>query len=129
VTSAIRRYQARSWTLMAVYVVAVFTVALLIKHVIPPGPWRYAAALLPAVPLVGVIVSVGLYVREEADEFRRAVYVQSMLWGLGLVLVLSTVWGFLELLADAPHVEGWWVFPIYCVAQAVARHGIARWYR
>lgn len=127
--SAMARYNRRIWILMPIYAVLVFGVALLIKHVIPPGPWRYLAAVLPMPPLLGVIVAIGLDVREETDEFRRAIYVQSMLWGLGFILVLTTIWGFLENLANAPHVELWWIFPVYSFAQGVSRHFIARWYR
>lgn len=126
---AMRRYQLRFWPLMAVYAVIVIGVAFLIKHAPPPGAWRYLAAAIPAVPLIGVIVAIGLYLVEEADEFRRATYVQSMLWALGLVLAVTTVWGFLELLADAPHLQPWWIFPIYSVTQDLAHHLIRRWYR
>jgi hypothetical protein len=74
-------------------------------------------------------VAKAFYLVEEADEFRRAIYVQSMLWGLGFVLALTTLWGFLELLAGAPHIAAWWVFPIYAVAQDAAHHVVRRWYR
>jgi hypothetical protein len=123
-----RRYQQRFWPLMALYVVLIFGVALLVKHAPPPGAWRYLAAVAPAVPIVGIIGVFGLYLGELTDEFRRAVIIQSMLWSLGLVLAFSTVWGFLELLADAPHVQLWWIFPIYAVGQAVAEHIIRRRY-
>jgi hypothetical protein len=123
---AMRRYQRRFWPLMAAYVVLIIGVSWMIKHSPPPGAWRYLAAAAPALPLVGVIAVFGLYLREIADEFRRAVIVQSMLWALGLVLAFSTVWGFLEMLADAPHLQPWWIFPIYCVGQGVAEH-IIRW--
>jgi len=128
-SSAMRRYQQRFWPLMAGYAVLVFGVAFLVKHARPPAPWLYVAAVLPALPLLGVIAVIGLYVHEEADEFRRATYVQGMLWSLGLVLAFTTVWGFLELLANAPHLELWWIFPIYCVGQGVAHHLVRRWYR
>jgi hypothetical protein len=124
-----QRYLFRTWSLGAVYLVVVLATALLIKHVIPPGPWRYVAAVVPTVPLIGVIAAIGLYLREETDEFRRNVYAQSMLWGLGVVLVLTSIWGFLESLAGAPHIAAWWVFPIYSVSQDAARHVIGRWYR
>ena len=123
---AMRRYQQRFWPLMLAYLVLTFGVAWMIKHAPPPGFWRYLAAAAPALPIVGVIVVFGLYLGEITDEFRRAVIVQSMLWSLGLVLAFCSVWGFLEMLADAPHLALWWVFPIYCVGQGVAEH-IIRW--
>ena len=56
----------------------------------------YLLAVLPALPLVGSLVIVGLYIAEESDEFERSILVQSMLWGLGGALSVSTVWGFLS---------------------------------
>lgn len=126
---ALKRYHSRFWILMTVYVVTVFGVALLIKHTALPASLRYLAAIVPALPLVGVIVAMGLYVRDETDEFRRAVYVQSLLWSLGFLLCATTVWGFLELLADAPHMEPWWNYPIFAVGQGVATVFIRRRYR
>lgn len=128
ISPARRRYQMRFWPLMALYAVLILGVALLIKHAPPPGAWRYVAAAAPALPIIGIIVVFGLYLGEITDEFRRAVIVQSMLWSLGLVLAFSTVWGFLELLADAPHLQLWWIFPIYSVGQGVAEHLIRRRY-
>jgi hypothetical protein len=57
------------------------------------------------------------------------IVVYSLLWALGLVLAFSTVWGFLETLAGAPHLAMWWIFPIFCVAQGLAQPLIARRYR
>jgi hypothetical protein len=123
-----RRYQQRFWPLMGLYMVLIFGVALLIKHAPPPGAWRYLAAVAPAVPIIGIIAVFGLYLGELTDEFRRMVIVRSMLWSLGFVLAFSTVWGFLEMLADAPHLQLWWVFPIYAVGQGLAEHLIRRRY-
>jgi len=126
---AMKRYQTRFWALTAAYAVAIFGVAFLIKFASPPAPWRYAAAVVPAAPLVGIIIAMGLYVRDETDEFRRAVYVQSMLWSLGFVLCATTIWGMLELLADAPHLQPWWNYPMFAVGQGVAQVFIRRSYR
>jgi hypothetical protein len=125
---AMRRYQLRFWPLMGVYVLLIIGVALLIKHGPPLGSWRYVLAAAPALPLIGVFAVFGLYLGE-VEEFRRWVIVQSMLWAIGVVLSLSTVWGFLELLAGAPHLELWWIFPIYSVTQGLAQVLVSRRYR
>ena len=124
-----RRYLVRMFPLMAIYVALILGMAWMIKHAPPPGIWRYVAAAVPAVPLIAIIAAFGVYITEITDEFRRMVVVYSMLWALGLVLAFSTVWGFLETLADAPHLPMWWIFPIYCVAQGLAQPLIARRYR
>jgi len=125
---AMRRYQQRFWPLMAGYAVLIFGAAWLIKHGPPLGAWRYAVAIAPALPLIGVFAAFGLYLGD-MEEFRRWVVVQSMLWAIGLVLAFTTVWGFLEMLAGAPHLELWWIFPIYSVTQGLAQPLISRRYR
>jgi len=123
-----KRYQQRFWPLMALYAVLILSMSWMIRHAPPPKPWFYLAAAAPAIPIIGVIAVFGAYVSEE-EEFRRMIIVRSMLWALGLVLAVSTVWGFLETLAGAPHLPLWWVFPVYCIGQGVAQPLIARRYR
>ena len=53
------------------------------------GVVAYALAVLPALPVVGMAVAVGLYFREETDEFERAVRVESALWATGVTLAAA----------------------------------------
>lgn len=50
-------------------------------------------AVLPAIPLVGAMAFLGLWVRAEPDEYQRAVRVEAMLWATGAVFALFTVVG------------------------------------
>jgi hypothetical protein len=127
--TARRRFQFRFLLLMAAYFALLFAVDALLKTTSLPQPLKYLAAIVPAVPMVGVIVALGLYLAQEADEFRRMQLVQDMLWGLGLTLAVTTVWGFLETLAGAPRLPLTWVFPIFCVGMALAHLLIRRRYR
>lgn len=124
---AMKRYQGRFWPLMAAYTVLILGAAWLIKHGPPLGAWRYLVAVAPSVPLIGVFAAFGFYLGD-MEEFRRWIVVQSMLWAIGLVLTFCTVWGFLEMLAGAPHLELWWVFPIYSVTQGAAQTLVSRRY-
>jgi len=92
------------------------------------GALRYAIALLPAVPLVGVIALVAQAISTEEDEFQRAVWAQAVLWGTGTTMVASTVWGFLEK-AGAPHVPLTWVFPFLTAATIAAVFAIRQRYQ
>jgi hypothetical protein len=80
---------------------------------------RYAIALLPAIPLVGVIALVAQAISAEEDEFQRTVWAEAFLWGTASTMVATTVWGFLEM-AGAPHVPLYWVFPFFTAATLVA---------
>ena len=93
------------------------------------GALRYAIALLPAIPLAGVIALVAQAISAEQDEFQRAVWAEAMLWGTATTLVATTVWGFLESLAGAPHVPLYWVFPFFTAATLVAFFTLRQRYR
>lgn len=126
---AMKRYQRRFWPAMIAYAVLLFTVVRIFETHPPAGALKYALAVAPAIPVVGVIVLLGLYLVEETDEFRRVKVIQAMLCGLGLVLTVTTVWGFLENLAGAPHMPLYLVFPIYCLGMGVAQPIIGWRYR
>ena len=46
----------------------------------------YALAVLPAIPVVGMAWGTGRYIRDETDEFERAVYIENALWATGATL-------------------------------------------
>ena len=46
--------------------------------------------------IVGMLAVMGIYLRDEKDEFLRWMTIQSMLWAMGVVLALTTVVGFLQ---------------------------------
>jgi len=122
---AMRRFMNRFWPLMAAYSVLLPTVGWIIEA--PTAAFgAYLLACLPALPLVGITVYLAFYLFEETDEFLKVRMVEALLWGLGAILVISTVWGFLELLAGAPRLPLHWLFPIFCVAMGVADL-LARW--
>lgn len=116
-----RRYMRRFAPAMASYVVLILGVSFWLKHAPPAAPLLYLAAILPALPLLVVIWAIGRYLVEEADEYQRALHVQSVLWGAGVTLALATVWGFLEMYARAPHVPAYWGFTLFCAAWGLAQ--------
>src|SRR5271154_5980623 len=91
-----RRYIYRLAPMMAVYLLFLFISQWTFHHLHPSGFVVYLLAVLPALPLVGSLAVVGLYIAEESDEFERSILVQSMVWGLGGALSVSTIWGSLE---------------------------------
>ena len=88
-----------------VYLLFLFIAQWTFHHLHPTGLVVYLLAVLPALPLIGSLAIVGLYIAEESDEFERSILVQSMLWGLGGALSVSTIWGSLEDFANAPHLS------------------------
>lgn len=124
-SAAARRYNLRFLIAMSLYVVALVGALEAWQALRPDGALAIALAVLPALPLIGAIVVMGLYLKEETDEFERSVQAEAALWATGGLLALATVWGFLELFGLVPHVESWVTFPVWAVclgpAQVLAR--------
>lgn len=93
------------------------------------GPWRFALAVAPSLPLLATIWAMGAYLVDEADEFKRSIVVQSMLWGLGLTLSFTSVWGFLEEFAQVSRFPLYLTFPVFCLCMGVAQFFIWRRYK
>jgi hypothetical protein len=119
----------RFWLAIGAYAAVLFGVLHWLNIAPPEGGLRYAAALSPAVPILALLWAMGAYLHEEADEFRRAVLVQSMLWGVALVLAFSTVWGFLELFSNVPRFPLYLMFPLFCLGMGVSQPFVARRYK
>ena len=128
-TKARRRYLYRLAPTMAAYLVFLFITRWVFHNLHPTGLVVYLLAVLPALPLVGTLAIVGLYVAEESDEFERSIIVQSMLWGLGGALSLSTIWGFLEDFANAPHVSTFYVYLFFWIFMGLSQPFIRMRYR
>jgi hypothetical protein len=115
-SAASRRYLKRFVPTMLAYVAALFGANYAIASQHPTGALLVALAILPALPIVGVIAVIGLYLVEETDEYVRQSAVTSMLAGLAIMLSAATVWGFLEEAGVAPHLPAYWAFVIWCAA-------------
>jgi hypothetical protein len=123
---ATRRYLIRFVSTIAAYAVALLFADWCIHRLHPTGALLYGLATLPAVPIIGVIVVVGLYLAEEKDEFQRNLLIQSMLWGLGAILSLTSVWGFLQLYAHVHPFQPYMTFPLFWCFQGIATAAL-RW--
>ena len=74
---------------------AVFSLATrdLFQQAHPSTLLVYLAAILPTIPVAGVVVVVSRYLTRETDDFIRMLVVQSLLWGLGITFVVDTYLG------------------------------------
>jgi len=119
-TPATHRYLSRLAPTSVVYVAVLFLTKWLFQHRHPTGPIVYLLAILPALPMVASLAIVGLYVAEESDEFERSILVQSILWGLGGSLAVSTIWGTLEEFAQAPHHASFYAYMFFWIFMAIS---------
>jgi hypothetical protein len=129
VTKAGRRYIYRLAPTMALYLVFLFIAQWSFHHLHPTGLLIYVLAILPTIPLVASLAVVGFYIAEESDEFERSILVQSMLWGLGGALSISTIWGSLEEFAMAPHLSIFYVYVFFWFFMGISQPFIRRRYQ
>lgn len=120
-TPAGRRYLKRFVPTMTAYVLALFASNRIAEAVQPEGVALVALSFLPALPIIGVIFVIGLYLAEEKDEYLRQRIVVSMLVGLGLMLSVTTAWGFLEESGVVPHVPAYFAFILWCAGWGAAQ--------
>ncbi|MHB8303397.1 MAG: hypothetical protein ACYDC6_11250 [Acidobacteriaceae bacterium] len=111
------------------YYVAFPVVEWIFHHHPPRGPLAYLLAIIPALPVLAVIIVVGMYFAEEKDEFKRFLITQSLLWSVGITFAFTTVWGFLELFTHIPHLNAALDFPVFCMAAGISKLMLCRSYR
>lgn len=112
-----RNYLMRFWPLMGLYALAVAAISgWLVWEPNFEGPLGLAIAVLPALPIGGVIWAMGRYLDEQTDEFQRLKQVRSMLMAFGVTMFVCTAWGFLAQYAGVWALPLYLVFPLYCGA-------------
>lgn len=122
-TAAGRRYIRRFVPTMTAYVVVLFACVWAIREWKPEGLELFVLSLLPALPVIAVIVVMGLYLVEETDEFLRQRIGTCMLVGTGVLLSVATVYGFLAnggAIAFDPELT-LWAFPLWCASWGLAQ--------
>jgi hypothetical protein len=115
-TASERRYLIRLAISMALYMALLYPVNWATHHgQMPAGPWLYAVAILPALPVLGAIWAMLRFLVEEEDEYKRFIRVQSFIWATGLAIAIMTVWGFLEDFAKVQPLPGMYPFFIFII--------------
>jgi hypothetical protein len=108
-TAAWKRYNWRVIWLSLLYGVFLLPAVYGFKHHLIPGALQYLAAILPALPIIGIFAAMGRYLVEEQDEYVRMLMVRQMLWGSGFALSCATIWGFLESFDLVGRVDGYYI--------------------
>ena len=118
---ALKRYNRRGLIWSFSYVAALFFAISVNDWLKPEGPLLWLIAVLPALPIVYFVWGLYRYLVEETDEYLKMRYVTHALFGLGLLLIVATVWGFLESFKVVPHVESWMAVPVWAIGLGVAQ--------
>lgn len=129
VNEAMRRFRYRSFASAALIILLTFVAVALFRLLHLHGVVAYLVAVVPALPILWALVAVGQYLREQTDEFQRAVLVEQMLWGIGGTLSVTTIWGYLEDFARVPRLDLIYIYPIFWLFAAIAMPVVRRRYR
>lgn len=122
----VKRYMRRFLPAMAVYVVVLFASMRLYRHYDLATPLLWLIAVAPALPLIAAITAIGLYLKEEDDEFQRTLAISAHVLATGLMLAIMTVWGFLEQFHLVGHIPAWSAFPLLALC-LVPSQAIVHW--
>ena len=120
-TPASKRYQKRVLMWMVAYMAVLFAAAGIVRHGHPQGWHLYFWALLPALPIMGVIFQMGHYLQDEKDEYLRMQTMRSMLFGTGALIATIVVSDFLRSFTPVGVVPPFWQFVIFFVAFGLAQ--------
>lgn len=122
-----RRYTFRILGFGLVYAALLVGAMLAMKQPwAPRGVGAWAIAILPALPIIGMIWTIGRLIVETDDEYQRFLFVKQTLIATGLTLAIATAWGFLENFDLAPHLPGFYVTVLWFAMIGVGGC-IARW--
>ena len=108
-----KRYNIRVVWLSVLYSVFLIGSVYAFKHEMLSGVSAYAAAILPALPVVGIFAAIGLYLVEEKDEYVRMLMVRQTLWASGFALSVATIWGFLESFDLVERVDSYYIVVLW----------------
>ncbi len=127
-SAASRRYLRRTFIATVIYLISVFLAFHVFHHGRMPLPSALALAAFPSIPIVAIIAIVGLYLKEEKDEFQREVFIQSLLWAAGITLAATSFWSFVHLFTHFPPVDGFHVFALFWLSFGLATIPVRRHY-
>lgn len=114
-SQAMQNYNRRMLVWSFVYVVALLAAVWVYNTIHPTGILAWAVAVLPSLPILFFIWSMGAYLTEERDEYLRQKAMTSALWATGILLAVATFYGFLDTFQLVPHVEGWAAVPVWAI--------------
>jgi hypothetical protein len=126
---AVRRFAGSCWIGAGLVVVLTVVAAVAFKWGHSHGVLAYPVSILPALPIVWVLLETGRYLAVEKDEFQRNLLVQCLLGGVGGTLATTTAWGYLEASVHVPHLQGMWIYPIFWLFVVIAMPVVKARYR
>jgi hypothetical protein len=118
---AMRTHNRRMIVASLVYVALLLGGVTIARYYSPPAAVRVILAIAAAAPILYMIRSMALLLREERDEYLRMRMVEQSLIATGVVLTLTTLYGFLNVFDLAPRLDAYLVVPLWGIGLGFAR--------
>lgn len=120
-TEAAKRYLRRSLIIGGLYIPLAMGYRALDSLFDPSPPIAVLMAVLIALPIAALLTVLGLYLREETDEFMRDRAVTAILIATGVLLIVSSIVGVLQYRDLVGMVKVFPAFPIWCFLWAAVQ--------
>ena len=104
---------------MAVFLMLSATIARVDQGSGSASPWLWLASGISIAALLAPLWALWRYLWE-LDEYLRSIQFNAIFFGLAVLLVLVTGWGYAELFADAPPLAIFWLNPAFWLAYSLA---------
>jgi hypothetical protein len=120
------KYAAMMLVSLALYAAALVISLTLLKNGID-GPWKYAVAILPVLPALGVPYAVIRYC-QTMDELQLRIQLESLAFAFATTAIGTFTYGFMQN-AGLPEVSWVWVWPVMAMCWLLGQLVVRRRYR
>jgi hypothetical protein len=111
---------------LALYAVALVVSLTCLKAGVE-GPWKYAIAVLPVLPALGIPFAVIRFC-QAMDELQRRIQLESLAFGFASAAIATFTYGFLQN-AGLPDVSWVWIWPVMAMCWMIGQLLARRRYR
>ena len=120
-TKAGRRYVQRMGAVGLVYIATVWVITRYVREAHPVGAKLFALSFVPAFDVIAMIAVVGMYLREEVDEFKRYQQVVAILVAVGATLAFVAFTDFLRSYGAISDLPPFTTFVVFWLVMAAAQ--------
>lgn len=114
-----RRYMKLAAFSMVLYIIGIMALSWTREHMELPLFAIYGLLVFPVFSILLWMWGMWRYVTE-IDEFLRSIQVKSIMYGLAIMLAITSGWGLLEFYSDVPKLPIFYAMPIFTGAYGIA---------
>jgi len=118
-TPARKSYHRAVFRFLTAYMVVLLCSSWFVKHDGAERFYLYFWSLIPAIPIIAMILRMGRYLQEETDEYQKLVRMRAILVGTAALLGALVVDDFLRAFAHVNGFRPFVLFAIFALAMAI----------